>query len=283
VPAGTTRLAVLGSPISHSRSPRLHSAAYAALGLDWEYAAIDVTSADLAGFISGRDEHWRGLSLTMPLKRDVLPLLDTREQLVDLTGAANTVFFDREGSTPLLRGFNTDVYGVTEAFRGAGVDHLDYVQVLGAGATAASVLVAVRRLGAQRVLISARSPERASGLLRLGSELGMATAIQLIDDVADAPGLPDAVVSTLPGSAEVHHEFSSAVRSSAVLLDIAYEPWPSELAEDWSRADGTVISGLEMLLQQAIAQVRIFVGGLPELELVDEAVVVAAMRASLSA
>jgi shikimate dehydrogenase len=70
-----TRLAVLGSPIAHSQSPALHTAAYAALGLDWQYDAVEVTGATLANFVASRDASWRGLSLTMPLKRDVLPLL----------------------------------------------------------------------------------------------------------------------------------------------------------------------------------------------------------------
>jgi shikimate dehydrogenase len=282
VGGGGARLAVLGSPISHSRSPRLHEAAYHVLGLDWSYEAIDVTAGDLPGFVSELDESWRGLSLTMPLKRDILPLLDTREQLVELTGAANTVLFDRTGASLVRRGFNTDVFGLTEAFIGAGLHHLDYVHLLGAGATAASVLVAVRRLGAQRVLVTARNPERARGLLALGAELGMETVVQPFEGGPEVPGLPDVVVSTLPGKADVQPRFSEAVRSTAVLFDIAYDPWPSALALSWDESGGMVIPGLEMLLQQALAQVRIFVGGLPELELPNEREVLNAMRTSIA-
>ena len=113
----TTRLAVLGSPITHSKSPLLHAAAYAELGLDWQYDAIEVTGDTLAEFVSSRGPEWRGLSLTMPLKRDVLPLLDSRDDAVELTGVANTLLFGAA-----RRGFNTDVYGITEAFRANGVD-----------------------------------------------------------------------------------------------------------------------------------------------------------------
>src|SRR5690606_15226535 len=78
-----TRLAVLGSPIAHSKSPIIHTAAYRALGLPWEYSAIELTADELPRFVRDRDASWRGLSLTMPLKRDVLPLLHTRHRLVE--------------------------------------------------------------------------------------------------------------------------------------------------------------------------------------------------------
>src|SRR5688572_11268753 len=102
------RLGVLGSPIEHSKSPSLHRAAYAELGLDWEYVAIEVDGPGLPAFIESRDETWRGLSLTMPLKHDVLPLLDGVDEVAVLAGAANTVLFDSAGR----RGFNTDVGGI---------------------------------------------------------------------------------------------------------------------------------------------------------------------------
>uniref|UniRef100_UPI0037C832E5 shikimate dehydrogenase family protein n=1 Tax=Salinibacterium sp. TaxID=1915057 RepID=UPI0037C832E5 len=86
-----TRLAVLGSPISHSLSPRIHKAAYEVLGLDWSYESVDVTEGSLADFVTKLDSRWRGLSLTMPLKRGILPLLDSRDSVVDTVGAANTV------------------------------------------------------------------------------------------------------------------------------------------------------------------------------------------------
>ena len=88
------RAAVLGSPIAHSLSPALHRAAYAALGLDWQYDAVEVASGGLAGFLAGLDPEWRGLSLTMPLKQEVLPLLSERTRLVEITGAANTVVIE---------------------------------------------------------------------------------------------------------------------------------------------------------------------------------------------
>jgi len=277
-----TRLAVLGSPIAHSKSPALHRAAYGVLGLDWSYDAVEVTGETLAAFVAGRDASWRGLSLTMPLKRDVLPLLRWADDTATLTGGANTLLFDRTSGTLELRGFNTDVYGVTEAFREAGVDRLSTVHILGGGATAASVLVAVRDLGAHRVLVSVRTPAKAADLVTLGEKLGVDVVVRAFDDDDPAFDRPDAVVSTIPGHGAHGLVFDERVRASSVLFDVSYDPWPSQLASAWLDAGGTVISGLEMLLHQAVAQVRIFVDGSPDATLPGEPEVLAAMRAVIA-
>jgi shikimate dehydrogenase len=273
-------LAVLGSPIAHSKSPQLHAAAYGVLWLPWSYRAVEVVEGSLGAFLNTCDRSWRGLSLTMPLKREILPMLASRSELVSVVGAANTVLFDENGS---LNGFNTDVPGIVAAFADHGVTVLDSVQILGAGATAASVLVAVAQLGARRALVSARDPQRAVWLVSLAADLGIELTIGSLDDPqrGDALTAPSAVVSTVPGASEHGMTYSRAVRESATLLDVAYEPWPSELATAWADVGGTVVSGLEMLLHQAIGQVRIFVTGQEGGALSHEPEVIAAMRASV--
>lgn len=275
----TTNLAVLGSPIGHSKSPLLHAAAYRELGLDWNYSALEVTGETLADFVRSRDQSWRGLSLTMPLKRDVIPLLDELDSVGTLTGAANTVLI----TDGRLSGFNTDVYGIVRAFSDAGVDHLDTVQILGGGATAASAIVAMRELGARRITVSVRSIARAADLVALGRAGGVDIVVSELGSDDQTTDVPDAVISTLPGHAEHAVTFSSALRESAVLFDVAYDPWPSTLAESWTDAGGTVISGLEMLINQAVAQVRIFVNADAAVPLDREADVLAAMRAAVGA
>ena len=264
---------MLGSPISHSKSPTIHRAAYAVLGLDWRYEAIEVTGETLAGFVGSLDSSWRGLSLTMPLKRDVLPLLDWSAPLVELVGGANTLLLADDG----VRGYNTDVYGVERSFREAGVESLGLVHVLGAGATAASVIAGVARLGATGVVVAARTPAKAAPLVELGRVLGVPVTVT---DWRVADSVPDAVVSTLPGG-QNDLVFPEAVRAASVLFDVAYDPWPSELAAQWADAGGRVIAGIELLLNQALGQVRVFVGGDPDLPLPNEDAVVAAMRASV--
>ena len=274
---GAARLAVLGSPIAHSKSPALHRAAYAALGLDWSYDAIEVSEGGLSAFLNDVDASWRGLSLTMPLKREVLPLLDERTALVDQVGAANTVLLS-EGRK---QGFNTDVAGVVGALGDAGVTSLEYVQVLGAGATAASVLAASAQLGATRVLVSARDPEKAQSLEPVAAALGIDLTIRPIGMTDRSMIVPSAVISTLPAGTPIDVPFPEQIRAQSVLLDVAYEPWPSELASSWTDAGGAVVSGLAMLLHQAVAQVRIFVTGDERGALQREAEVVAAMRSAV--
>ena len=208
----------------------------------------------------------------MPLKRDVLPLLDDFDQLVSLTGAANTVLFG-DG----ILGFNTDVYGITEAFRAAGVRGLTRVQILGGGATAASALAAAAELGATSAEVRVRNPLRVGTLDQLGIDLGIPIVFRALD--LPEHSTPDAVISTLPGHVEHTASFSAATRESAVLFDVAYDPWPSSLASTWL---GPVISGLEMLTLQALAQVRVFVTGSPEIELANEAAVLAAMTRAVA-
>ena len=275
---GARNLAVLGSPIAHSRSPLLHTAAYRALGLDWRYSAIEVIEGSLGAFLNSLDAGWRGLSLTMPLKREVLPMLFARSPLVNDVGTANTVLIDEHGE---LHGFNTDVAGIVAAFAEHGVTTLESVEILGGGATAASVLAAAAQLGASSAVVSARDPERAAWLSTVAARFGIDLMVRRLEAQDSSQKVPSAVISTLPGRAEHTVTYSKAVRETAVLLDVAYEPWPSALALSWDEAGGAVVSGLEMLLHQAIGQVRIFVTGEEGGALPEEAAVVAAMRSAV--
>jgi shikimate dehydrogenase len=273
-------LAVLGSPIGHSRSPVLHAAAYRVLGLPWRYESADVTSDGLAAFLSTRTDEWRGLSLTMPLKQAVLPLTASLDRIAELTGAANTILFDDGGQSRVVRGFNTDVAGIVRALHAAGLDRARTVHLIGAGATAASALVAAAKLGAEHVVVWARSPERASALEPLGLGLGLTIEIRpAAGAICDDAG--ELVVSTLPGGADAGLFFTQGARARSLLLDVAYDPWPSDLARLWHGAGGTVLSGLAMLVHQALLQVRVFVAGDPLQPLQDERAVEAAMLAAV--
>ncbi|GAB3607921.1 MULTISPECIES: shikimate dehydrogenase family protein [Humibacter] len=288
---GVRELAVLGSPIAHSKSPDLHGAAYRALGLPWSYGRAEVASDELAGFVRGRSDAWRGLSLTMPLKQSVLPLVATLDETARLTGAANTILFDAdEHGERVLRGFNTDVAGIVRALTAAGTGAARYVLIWGGGATAASALVAAAELGADEAVVQVREPARAEHLVSLGASAGLRVLIARFDN--PVARRPDLVVSTLPGHAGADGTAELLVRSPALeqaaaegilLFDVAYDPWPTRIVSEWSttaRAANrapNVLSGLAMLVQQALLQVRIFVTGDPERELPDEARVLAAM------
>jgi shikimate dehydrogenase len=268
---------VLGSPIAHSKSPALHRAAYERLGLSWQYSAVEMDGERLGEFMGGLDASWRGLSLTMPLKQEVLPLLDSVDEVAAITGAANTVLFD--GGT--RRGFNTDVGGIVRTLREAGVDQVSRGVLLGGGATAASALVAMSELGAREVRVLVRRPGAADALVGIGSRLGMRVEEGGLAELA-IDGHADLVVSTVPGGTDLGIEASAGLVASATLLDVAYDPWPTPLAAGWIAGGGTVVHGLGMLLHQALLQVRIFVNGDPMASLDDEDAVLAVMRDSIS-
>ena len=307
VPETPRRLAVLGSPIVHSKSPALHGAAYSALGLDWTYETVEVAEDALPAFIDAcaRDAEWRGLSLTMPLKQAVIPLLNDVDRVASVTGAANTVLFDDseaavaglselaegeeetatdhepDGASVVIRGFNTDVAGIVRALAAAGCTSARYVLILGGGATAASAMVAAAELGAEKVVVAARSLERSVWLEPLAHSLGLMIQIRSLGQADRTLEVPDLVVSTLPAGAATDVLFTDSTRRRATLLDVSYDPWPSPFARAWSSVGGTVVSGLAMLAHQAMIQVRIFVGGDPLQPLDDEDAVLAAMLDSV--
>ena len=270
-----TRLAVLGSPIRHSLSPALHAAAYEVLGLDWGYELAEVGPGGLPGFLAGLDDTWRGLSLTMPLKQEVIPLLDSWSDLVGITRVANTVRVD--GGR--VRGWNTDVGGLTEGFRRHGVRTLLSVDILGAGATAQSAVAAVGVLGARDIELAVRNPERAKDAVAMGERLGIAVRLRGLDEPPSRA--PEAVISTLPNGIELAPRYTPEQRHNSVLFDVAYDPWPTQRASEWLADGGQVIPGVEMLMQQALKQVRIFVAGDSAVRLDREPEVVAAMRSAV--
>jgi shikimate dehydrogenase len=262
-----TRAAVLGSPIAHSLSPALHRAAYAGLGLAWTYEAVDVDAAALPGFLAALDDSWAGLSLTMPLKEAVIPLLSELDPEARTLRSVNTVLPVEGG----WRGTNTDVYGITQALLEHGLDTMPReAVVLGAGATARSAVAALLRLGAQRVVIAARRPEAAEELQGLAQAMGLPARTAGLDP---DPALvrADVLISTLPGSA-AEQWAGLAGDGGGVLLDASYHPWPTPLAASWG--SGRVASGRDMLLWQAVEQVRLMTGLEPD---------VAAMAAALPA
>ncbi|MGV2983703.1 shikimate dehydrogenase family protein [Microbacterium sp. AGC85] len=267
----TRRLAVWGDPISHSKSPALHGAAIGVLGLDWEYGRRQVDAEGFSAALRGLDDSWHGLSLTMPLKEQAFRAAETHDRHAELTGAVNTLLL---GAAPA--GFNTDVGGIIDAFAEHEVGDVARARILGAGATAASALVAVAEMGAQRVDIRARRPERATTLRAMGERLGVDVEVNAFDDQVAAV---DVTVATLPGGS-VLVDASAFAADGGTLLDVAYSPWPSALAGAWPGEQ--VISGISMLLHQALRQVRVFVHGHPVDTLDDEAAVLAAMRTALT-
>jgi shikimate dehydrogenase len=248
------RCAVLGSPIGHSLSPVLHRAAYAELGLAWSYEALDVTESRLPEFLAGLDGSWRGLSLTMPLKRAVLPLLDELTERAAQARAANTVLL---GDGRLV-GDNTDIPGAVAALRERwdGVPHS--ATVLGGGATAASVLLSLADLGCTRATLLVRSPDRAGDTVAAVARHPRPPHLEVaqLGTVPDAAG--DVVVSTIPVDAQDEAVLQLA-RSAQVVFDVVYDPWPTPLADSVT-SQQVLVTGLDLLVHQAALQVELMTG-----------------------
>jgi shikimate dehydrogenase len=250
------RAAVLGSPIEHSLSPVLHMAAYAALGLaDWTYTAIECDEAGLPSLIDSFDGQWAGLSLTMPLKRAVLPLLDRTEPLaVEVDGANTVVFAGRE-----RHGYNTDVSGMVAALAGAGVTAPPGATILGAGATACAALAALRAVSLAGAVVLVRDRAKAGDLLAAARRLGMEVDLRPFgSEVRDG----DLLVSTVPaGAADIYAERAGGSRlGPAAVLDVVYDPWPTPLAQAAAKSGAVVVSGFDLLLHQAARQVELITG-----------------------
>ncbi len=248
----TSNYAVLGSPIAHSKSPVLHRAAFAASGIEASYDAHELAGG-LANHVSTLDESWRGLSLTMPLKEEALDVAEQLHPLAISSRAANTLI--RVSGAWL--GYNTDVMGLQQA-----VANLTFqtVAILGNGATARSAAVAFED---SDLFVWARNSDRAMAITE-----SYGGRVSSLDDAL----ICDLVVSTVPAGAQVQLLGTSY---DGVLLDVAYanKGTGSHFASS--------ISGLEMLLWQAVGQQRLFRTGQFESPLEDEEAVVAAMRSAL--
>ena len=257
-----THLAVLGSPIEHSKSPLIHAAAYSALGLEWDYGRYRIEANELESFLKLRDTSWRGFSLTMPLKEVGFELSIPSCPVASETGIVNTLLHTDIG----WEGYNTDSFGIQQAVLSHGIE-VQQVSILGSGATAISAVHAVKQLNpsAEIQLFARRSVDIAGISSRPLEEFYSSTVYGL-------------TISTLPGTV-IHPELQ--VAKDAVILDVAYSPWPSKLATSWTTENR--ISGIEMLLWQALIQVRIFYQGDGSVELPNESEVFATMRASVQA
>ena len=280
------RAYVLGHPIAHSLSPALHRAAYAYLGeANLEYDRRDTLPDDLPAIMhgvrnpAGTEEapYIAGLSVTMPLKTAVIQYCDELSETARVTGAVNTVYPRGER----VLGDNTDVIGIVNALRHAGLKpnpERDEPAVIGGGATAISALTALHKLGYRRASVYARSLHKLGSVQEAAERLGVQlSTVALAEFPAEQKARRhNPVISTLPARAadEWASQLSGLKGASAthqpVLLDVAYNPWPSVLASAWEANGGTVVSGLEMLLYQAVEQVLLFTDRtLSEGELLD--------------
>jgi shikimate dehydrogenase len=258
--------AVLGRPVEHSLSPVLHRAAYAALGLDWTYDAIDCGVDELPDVLAER-AGWAGFSCTMPLKHALLDVATEVRPRARAVGAANTLITGPDGWIA----DNTDVGGIVAAL----TEHRivpGSVTVLGAGGTAQAAVAALAATGLDHCTVLVRDRARAARLLATAQRAGLAVELGALDPESAALGA-DLVISTLPAGA-ADPVAGIAWRPGQAVFDVAYADWPTRLAAAAEAAGATVVSGALMLLHQAAEQVELMTGRPAPVE---------AMRAALSA
>ncbi|MFH8290445.1 shikimate dehydrogenase [Streptomyces sp. NPDC018059] len=250
------RAAVLGSPIAHSLSPVLHRAAYGELGLaDWTYDRFEIDEAALPGFVGELGPEWAGLSLTMPLKRAIIPLLDEVSGTAASVEAVNTVVFGEDGRKV---GDNTDIPGMVAALRERGIEQVDSAAILGAGATASSALAALARICTGEVVAYVRSDARAAEMRQWGERLDVEVRTEDWEDAREALSAPLVIATTPAGATDALSGLMP--ERPATLFDVLYDPWPTELAARWSAYGGAVVSGLDLLVHQAVLQVEQMTG-----------------------
>ncbi|WP_326503049.1 hypothetical protein [Rothia nasimurium] len=274
---------VLGHPIKHSKSPLLHRGAYLALGIEMDYERLDTREDQLADVFARYTpkQGTRGFSVTMPLKSAVREHLDHLTPFAQAVGVVNTVYWRHDADGLLTSwGDNTDVSGIINALRQAGfVGKPARAAIIGGGGTATAALAALRAMGADGVRVFVRDASRAQGVADAATRLGLHLDFLPIDRFAKSYAEFDVTICTLPaGAADGLLATAEQGESAGYLLDVSYDPWPSVLAGEWEARGGSVTSGLEMLMYQAVDQVKLFTGHSRSLPLPRQEEVLAAMR-----
>lgn len=245
----TIRGSVIGSPVEHSLSPLLHREAFAFLGIDGSYQRTLVESGALSTFFSNQSENFDYLSITMPLKEEALNLPVTIDALSNRIQSANTLYRRND----LWHLTSTDGEGFVQALAHKGHTQFQSVLVLGAGGTARAVVGALDALSS-KITVMGRTSSRREVL-----ESSIRNSEFIYERWSDTPALKkfDLVVNTTPAGAADLIADGLPSHISTPYFDVIYKPWPTVLASRWKDNGGEVISGIEMLLYQGIAQIQL--------------------------
>jgi shikimate dehydrogenase len=264
---------VIGDPIAQSKSPTIHNFWLERLGVEADYRAHHVSTAELEGYLRNRraDRNWRGCNVTMPHKQAVIPLLDRLDPLAERIGAVNTILRDADG---LLTGCNTDANGFLEPLRAAlGEHHLfRMARVLGTGGAARAIVAALAGEGVV-IVLAGRDPEKARALLDELDPGGEHHAIDIAHfsdetDFAfdDREGCFDLIVNASPlgmeGQPPLAFDLSHAPPDS-IFYDIVTHPVETPLLIEAREAGFRTLDGLNMLIGQAAAAFRMFFNCIP--------------------
>lgn len=244
------KAAVLGSPIAHSLSPRLHMAAYEFLKIDGTYTSFDVPAGTLKNFLSDKSDSWTGFSLTMPLKEEALSCVELVEPLVQRIQSGNTLVKESSG----WKLFSTDVLGFRNAWRMHNVNNPSSVVIIGSGATARAALAAFDTSGTKFRVIH-RNSEREDSMKKCRVDSSIEFHPWIFDNfILQA----DLVINTTPKLALDGFSPEISSKPQGTFFDVIYNPWPTHFAQAWKGQGGKVIGGLDLLIAQGVEQIKLF-------------------------
>ena len=274
------RLAVLGHPIAHSRSPRMHEANFAALGLVGTYTALDVTEERLANQLDELQQAaFSGVNLTIPLKARALELVDEATPLARLLGGVNTLTFRSDGRRA---GDNTDGFGFVESLREAGFGSLAgrSVLALGCGGTGRALALTCAQAGAGRLLLANRTRARAENVAAAVREAFPTVSVEVL---AETPAAWEAAARTCDlivhtTSQGLHADDAPiltrrAFRADQLLFDAVYTAQRTPLMREAEAARARAINGIGMLVHQGAQSFRIWTGREPDVAAMRKACV----------
>ena len=276
--AGSTRLTgIIGWPVTHSLSPAMHNAAFAALGLDMAYVPLPVVPPGLEAAVRGlRALGFRGANVTMPHKAAVLPYLDHVAADALLIQAVNTIVVD-DGA---LHGYNTDIDGFVAALREVVAEPLNGASglVLGAGGAARAAVTGLLRVGVRRFVIANRSVASAEELVRLLRALDDEARFAVValdelaaDDVRGADILVNATSLGMVAPLKVPGVLVDNIRRDHIVYDVVYGQRPTMPFARARETGARAIDGLSMLAWQAALSFELWTGRAAPLEVMRSA------------
>lgn len=254
---------VIGHPVAHSKSPLIHNHWIAQHGLSGSYETIDIAPNDLAGEVARLAESgYAGFNVTIPHKQAIMELCQDLDETARAIGAVNTVEI-RNGR---LRGYNTDAFGFLENLQrsvfGLDILHRPAI-VLGAGGAARAIIYALREAGAQRIIVTNRTVDKARELTALGDQIEVASW-ETRSDILSGAGLLVNTTSLGMTGKEMLEIDLSALPVDAAVSDIVYAPLMTDLLRQASQRGHQVVTGIGMLLHQARPAFEKWFGVLPE-------------------